>query len=246
MHSEILINIMKSNLKNRLIKMQESGSTNQLIETISSQFKEIDEQLRENLLLDLIGSKNDFIVPIGEARIVQENFQDISKINRDKILDMFVDKCKIEFNDKSFIRLVFDILATNYYDISIDLQSFLLNYSKNYFGFESYLGDGRGDIFLLDSILAAVIAKNYNNLPKELQTMLIHNFHRKSNKLIRFVVTCSIIKYYNDLPKEIQNLLTNLPNDQDVLSEMAAKKISNIEGFDNIPINIRNEILKQI
>ena len=75
--------------------------------------------------------------------------------------------------------------------------------------------------------------------------MLIHNFHKKSNKLIRFVVACSIIKYYNDLPEEIQNLLMNLPNDQDVISEMTAYNISNIEGFDNIPPNILNEILEQ-
>lgn len=246
MHSEMLIFIMDSNLKNKLIIMQESGSTNQLIDTISSHFEEIDEQLREKLLLDLIGSKNDFNMPIGEARIVYDNFQDITKINREKILAIFVDKCKMQFNDKSFIRLFLDILAAHYYDISTDLQSFLLDYSKNYFGFESYLSDGGSDVFLLDSILSDAIAKNYNNLPKELQNMLIHNFHKKYNKLIRFVVVRSIIKYYKDLPEEIQNLLINLPDDQDVLSEMAAFKISNIEGIDNIPPNIQNEILEQM
>lgn len=252
---------MESILKERLLTMSESGLTDQLIETISSRFEEIDANLRERLLIDITNaidikySKFEQVKPeendIRIAKILHDNFQSISLKVRENLLAKLVAKCKLQFNDSMFMKTVFDILATNFNDIRRDMQKFLLDYSTAYFGLEAYMGDGNSDIFNLDSILADVIAKNYSNLPKELRSRFIYNYTTSNNELIRYIIARSIIKYYDSLPNEVQELLNKLPNDNGALSQLAAewkrgKSIKPTEGFNKIPIDIQNKILDKI
>lgn len=246
MYLEVIINNMETALKNQLIMMHKSGSMDQLIDILSSKFDETDSDLREKLLIDLINQDYGYEYKLKIAEILQKKFDIISPKARDNMLNKFIENCRTPFNNREFLRIIFEIIAKNFNQISVNSQSFFLDYSNLYFGYESYIGDGYGDIFNLDIILAEVIAKNYLKLPENLKSLFIHNFdiQKKPNKLVRSIVACKIIKYYDNFPKEVQELLLKFPQDKEALSEIA--HLMPLEGFNKIPNHLQKEIIESI
>ncbi len=132
---------MESITREKLLAMLRSEPV-QLSELLSLRFKEVDANLREQLLMDIL--KTDYSnwgIPFERetrvAKIIQDNFQDISQIERERILSKFMEDCKREYVDRKFMRILLEINATNFNDVPKNLQAYLLELN-DYFGSEYY------------------------------------------------------------------------------------------------------------
>lgn len=205
----------------------------------------------EKKLMEMLSSFPNDVSPnddnIKAVEIIKNNFREISEKGKEDILPKLVELCKLQFNTGTFIRTVLGLMAANYNDFPKDIQDWFLAYTTIHFGPEVYIDDGTGERYFLDAIITDVIAEHYHDLPKELQSRFIHNWKSSKHDLIRYIVIRSIIKYYDNLPKDVQKLVSELPDDNEVLSQLSAEWQSRpIEGFSKIPVDIQNRILDNI